>query len=173
DGNSYNDQGNGIIFYQGATDFGSRFPQIRQYTTKPARLAKQGDILLSVRAPVGAINIANNDCCIGRGLVALNSKANTITYLYEAIKTLKQIFDRRNIDGTTFGAIAKDDLFSLNVIDPDNSILDNFHLFVYPMFIRMNILEQENQSLASLRDFLLPMLMNGQVTVKTSKKAKK
>ena len=66
DGSSYNEDGEGIIFYQGSTDFGLRFPDIRQYTTSPSRYANKGDILMSVRAPVGALNIANNDCCIGR-----------------------------------------------------------------------------------------------------------
>lgn len=74
DGTSYNEIGEGVLFYQGSTDFGMRFPSVRQYTTAPSRFAKKGDILMSVRAPVGAVNIANNDCCIGRGLSALNSK---------------------------------------------------------------------------------------------------
>ena len=62
DGSSYNEDGEGIIFYQGSTDFGLRFPDIRQYTTSPSRYANKGDILMSVRAPVGALNIANY-CC--------------------------------------------------------------------------------------------------------------
>ena len=82
DGQSYNDDGDGIIFYQGSTDFGERFPKIRQYTTAPTRFAKKGDLLMSVRAPVGDLNIANNDCCIGRGLSALNSKLGSITHIY-------------------------------------------------------------------------------------------
>ena len=82
DGSSYNEDGEGIIFYQGSTDFGLRFPDIRQYTTSPSRYANKGDILMSVRAPVGALNIANNDCCIGRGLSALSSKIGSMTHLY-------------------------------------------------------------------------------------------
>ena len=62
DGSSYNEDGEGEIFYQGSTDFGIRFPSVRMYTTAPTRFAKQGDILMSVRAPVGAVNIANY-CC--------------------------------------------------------------------------------------------------------------
>ena len=73
DGSSYNEDGEGIIFYQGSTDFGLRFPDIRQYTTSPSRYANKGDILMSVRAPVGALNIANNACCSGRGLSAFSS----------------------------------------------------------------------------------------------------
>jgi len=78
----------------------------------------------------------------------------------------KQIFDRRNVDGTTFGSITKDDLFSLKVIEPKKSILDKFQKTISPAFKKQNQLEQENQHLSSLRDWLLPMLMNGQVTVR-------
>ena len=67
DGSSYNENGEGVIFYQGSTDFGLRFPNIRQYTTAPSRYANKGDILMSVRAPVGALNIANNNCYLSSG----------------------------------------------------------------------------------------------------------
>jgi type I restriction enzyme S subunit len=165
-GESYNEVGEGTIFYQGCTDFGSRFPSIRQYTTEPSRFAKQGDILLSVRAPVGAMNISLTDCCIGRGLAALDSRNNCTPYLYEVLRNLKQVFDRRNTDGTTFGAITKDDLFSLKVINPTDVILESFGQLMNPVFEKQNTIALENQQLATLRDWLLPMLMNGQVTVK-------
>jgi type I restriction enzyme S subunit len=164
-GESYNEEGNGTVFYQGCTDFGNRFPTIRKYTTSPTRFAKQGDILLSVRAPVGTMNIAKEDCCIGRGLASLNSKDNCISYLFGVMVNLKQIFDRRNVNGTTFGSITKDDLFSLKVIKPSKEVLLQFDKIVNPCFEKQNKLEQENIELASLRDWLLPMLMNGQVSV--------
>ena len=164
-GVSYNENEEGIIFFQGCTDFGNRFPSIRQYTTLSTRFAKAGDILLSVRAPVGTLNIANTDCCIGRGLAALNSKDNCISYLYEVMKEFKQIFDRRNVDGTTFGSITKDDLFSLQVVRPDKTVLNKFQTIMHPVFLKLNQIEFENIELVSLRDWLLPMLMNGQVKV--------
>ena len=164
-GESYNEEGEGIIFFQGCTDFGNRFPTIRQYTTKPTRFAKEGDILLSVRAPVGTINIANENCCIGRGLTSLNSKDHCITYLFGVMINLKQTFDRRNVDGTTFGAITKDDLFSLKVVISDKKILKQYQKIVSPSFEKQNKIELENHTLSSLRDWLLPMLMNGQVKV--------
>lgn len=164
-GESYNEEGLGTVFYQGCTDFGNRFPTIRKYTTSPTRFAKQGDILLSVRAPVGTMNIAKENCCIGRGLASLNSKDNCIAYLFGVMVNLKQIFDRRNVDGTTFGSITKDDLFSLNVLKPSNTVLLEFDKIVNPCFQKQNKLEEENIQLSSLRDWLLPMLMNGQVSV--------
>lgn len=166
DGKSYNSNGEGIIFYQGSTDFGIRFPSVRQFTTAPTRFAEKGDILLSVRAPVGTFNIANTNCCIGRGLAAINSKINSICYLYQLIRDLKQVFDRRNVDGTTFGSITKDDLYSLNVIVPKQNILELYQKTIFPTFNKQDAIQQENQRLASLRDWLLPMLMNGQVGFK-------
>lgn len=164
-GESYNEDGEGMIFYQGCTDFGNRFPSVRKFTTQPSRFAKDGDILLSVRAPVGTLNISKEDCCIGRGLAALNSKDNCVAYLFGVMVNLKQIFDRRNVNGTTFGSITKDDLFSLGVIKPLKSILKQFHSSINPTFEKQNKLELENQKLSELRDWLLPMLMNGQVKV--------
>jgi len=103
DGSSYNENGEGVIFYQGSTDFGLRFPKIRQYTTASSRYANKGDILMSVRAPVGALNIANNNCCIGRGLSALSSKIGSMTHLYYLMNDFRLKFERMNSAGTTFG----------------------------------------------------------------------
>lgn len=164
-GESYNDKSEGMIFFQGCTDFGNRFPSIRQFTTQPTRYAKEGDILLSVRAPVGTLNIAKENCCIGRGLAALNSKDNCITFLFGIMINFKQIFDRRNVDGTTFGSITKDDLFSLKVVLPIKDLLKKYHSMLNPTFEKQNKIELENQKLSELRDWLLPMLMNGQVRV--------
>ena len=164
-GESYNEGGEGAIFFQGCTDFGNRFPTVRKFTTQPTRHAKKGDILLSVRAPVGTINLASENCCIGRGLAALNSKDDCITYLFGVLINLKQIFDRRNVDGTTFESINKEDLFSIKVIKPAKEVLRKYQEIINPAFEKQNRNELENQQLSSIRDWLLPMLMNGQVRV--------
>jgi type I restriction enzyme S subunit len=166
EGSSYNSEGIGSIFYQGSTDFGWLFPATRQYTTAPNRMAKKGDILLSVRAPVGDMNIANTDCCIGRGLAALNSKTGSDGFLFYVMKYFKQIFDRRNSEGTTFGSITKNDLHSLKLAYPTADLLEKYDDVVtnYNKMIFERSLE--NEKLIRLRDWLLPMLMNGQVTIK-------
>lgn len=166
EGSSYNEDGEGTIFYQGSTDFGWLFPSTRQYTTAPSRMAKKGDILLSVRAPVGDMNIANTDCCIGRGLAALNSKTGSDGFLFYVMKYFKKIFDRRNSEGTTFGSITKSDLHSLTLAFPTADLLKKYDDVVtnYNKMIFERSLE--NRELISLRDWLLPMLMNGQVTVR-------
>ncbi len=165
DGSSYNEDGEGIIFYQGSTDFGLRFPDIRQYTTLPSRYANKGDILMSVRAPVGALNIANNDCCIGRGLSALSSKIGSMTHLYYLMNDFRLKFEGMNSAGTTFGSITKDELFSLPVVIPTKSVISEFEQVCEPIFDKQMIIGEEINALTKLRDELLPLLMNGQATV--------
>ena len=165
-GESYNEDGIGTLFFQGSTDFGWLFPTPRQYTTSPARMAKKGDILLNVRAPVGDMNIANADCCIGRGLAALNSKSRSDGFLFYVMKYFKQVFDRRNAEGTTFGSMTKDDLHSLQVVCPDPGLLKRYDDIVSEYNKMIFTRSLENQALIKLRDWLLPLLMNGQITVK-------
>ena len=165
DGSSYNEDAEGVIFYQGSTDFGLRFPDIRQYTTSPSRYANKGDILMSVRAPVGALNIANNDCCIGRGLSALSSKIGSITHLYYLMNDFRLKFERMNSVGTTFGSITKDELFNLPVVIPTRSIIAEFEKVCEPIFNKQMIIGEEINALTKQRDELLPLLMNGQATV--------
>ena len=165
DGSSYNETGEGMLFYQGSTDFGIRFPAVRQYTTAPSRFAKKGDILMSVRAPVGSVNIANNDCCIGRGLSALNSKLGSITHLYFILNDLRIAFDQRNTAGTTFGSITKEDLYNLPVIIPSHEAIRAFDQICSPIFGKQMILDEDIETLTKQRNELLPLLMNGQVLV--------
>src|SRR2546426_12766022 len=72
-GTTYNTSGDGLPFFQGKTDFGELYPKIRVFCNRPSRIAEQGDILMSVRAPVGPTNLAKEKCCIGRGLAALRT----------------------------------------------------------------------------------------------------
>ena len=165
DGTSYNEEGVGSIFYQGSTDFGLRFPSVRMFTTSPSRFAKQGDILMSVRAPVGTVNIANTDCCIGRGLSAINPKIGSITYIYYVIHYLKVRFDNLNMAGTTFGSITKEELFNLPVVVPSDNLIERFDSICRPIFDKQMEIGFEIEQLTKLRDELLPLLMNGQVSV--------
>ena len=105
DGSSYNEKQLGIIFFQGRAEFSDRFPKIRLYTSQPKRMAMRNDILMSVRAPVGDINIAHHDCCIGRGLASIRSKYNHQSFLFYTMLNLKKYLDRFNSEGTVFGAI--------------------------------------------------------------------
>ena len=164
-GESYNDTGKGLVFYQGRTDFGLRFPTPRMYTTTPTRFAQKGDILLSVRAPVGDLNFAMENCCIGRGLAALSSKLGSQMHLFYTLSGFQQIFDVMNGNGTTFGSITKDILFDMAVVIPANETLLGFEERVKPIETKIEKCEEEIRELTKLRDWLLPMLMNGQARV--------
>ena len=164
-GTSYNEVGEGMLFFQGSTDFGWRFPVVRQYTTEPSRIAEEDDILLSVRAPVGTLNIADTRCCIGRGLAAINSKVGVNSYIFNVMQDFKKLFDMRNSVGTTFGSITKDDLYSLQLVYPPNELLMKFDQSVKSFDREIKNRSRQNQGLTQLRDWIFAMLMNGQVKV--------
>ena len=119
EGESLNTEEEGIVFYQGKTDFGFRFPTVRQYTTEPKRYAQEKDILMSIRAPVGAVNISTEKCAIGRGLAAIHPKDKKYSYLYYTMIELDFELNKFNDEGTVFGSITKDDLHALAIVDID------------------------------------------------------
>lgn len=164
-GNSYNVIGNGCPFYQGSTDFGIIFPSIRVYTNKPSRYASALDTLLSVRAPVGSLNIAFEDCCIGRGLASIHGKNNNNTFVRYLLKNNRWYFDNINNSGTTFGSITKDYLFEMPIIIPDDKLIALFELQSRLIEQQIYVNEQQTRKLQNLRNWLLPMFMNGQATI--------
>jgi type I restriction enzyme S subunit len=109
-GSSYNEHGEGQPFFQGKTEFGEVHPTVRKYTTAGTKFAKAGDILMSVRAPVGPTNIADIDCVIGRGLAAIRAKSVVSqSYLRWTLKHLEIDIQSKGT-GTTFDAITGETL---------------------------------------------------------------
>ena len=155
DGETYNLDGEGMIFYQGRTDFGRRYPTPRVYTTNPTRYAKEGDVLLSVRAPVGDINIAPHDCCIGRGLASLRSKGGCQSYLFYQLQNLGNVFNVSDDDGTIFGSINKDDLFGIEIIIPSMNEMKDFEKQVSIIDREIGIKDKEISCLTELQSLLL------------------
>lgn len=119
--NYYNIEGNGLPFFQGRTEFGERFPSIRQYTTKVTKKADENSILFTVRAPVGELNITKFKCCIGRGLAAINAKNNEEQeFIYYAIKVNIDAFLARSY-GAVYDAISGPDLRKTKINLPISS----------------------------------------------------
>lgn len=165
DGKTYNEDGIGTVFYQGRAEFGIRFPTRRLFTTDPRRMAKKYDTLMSVRAPVGDTNIANEDCCIGRGLAAIHSKDGHQSFVhYSVLSTSKQL-EVFNGEGTVFGCINKDGLNNLEVLIPSKNDMDKFEKIVASLDADIYNRSEENKKLSNLRDTLLPKLMNGEIEV--------
>ena len=155
DGETYNLNGNGTIFYQGRTDFGRRFPSARVYTTSPTRFAKEGDVLLSVRAPVGDINIAPHNCCIGRGLGSLRCKTDAQGYLYYQLQDLAGVFNVSDDEGTIFGSINKDDLYNIEIVIPKNEDISLFESQVSIIDSDIKLRDSEINKLTELQSLLL------------------
>ena len=107
-GESYNELGEGMPFYQGIRDFGRRFPGHRVWTTRVIRRAKDNDTLVSVRAPVGRLNRSREVCCIGRGVAAVSS--NSPSTAFYALRAADAVWEPFQHEGTVFGAINKADL---------------------------------------------------------------
>ena len=164
-GSSYNEDGIGTVFYQGRTDFGFRFPTRRLYTTEPKKIAAKKDVLLSVRAPVGDINVANESCCIGRGLSALRSLYNTPSFLYYTMVSLRPRLDQFNGEGTVFGSVSQDSLNNLPIYIPPVDQIASFEATVAPLDAMIMNNNEEIMRLTELRDYLLPRLLNGQISI--------
>jgi type I restriction enzyme S subunit len=164
-GSSYNEKGEGVIFYQGRTEFGFRYPSVRLYTTEPKRFAEPLSTLLSVRAPVGDINVATERCCIGRGLASIKSNNNCHSYIFYLLQSMKRRFDVYNGEGTVFGSINKDTLNGLKIFIPNNTIISDFEEIVEEIDKKILESHQESSRLSALCDTLLPKLMSGEIKV--------
>lgn len=108
DSSSYNDTGDGIPFFQGNADFGEVHPNIRVWCNAPTKIAHPGEILISVRAPIGAMNIADCECCIGRGLASISADEAVCTtkYLWYGISSKIEELNAKGT-GSTFKAVNK------------------------------------------------------------------
>ena len=164
-GDTYNEHGIGTVFFQGRAEFGFRFPQRRLYTTDPKRMAQVNDVLLSVRAPVGDLNVAFEPCCIGRGLSAIHSKDNHQSFVLYTVFSLRHKLDMFNGEGTVFGSINRDSLNSMEIILPPMDVVDQFENTVSPMDFTIRNNFKEISRLEKIRDNLLPLLLSGELDV--------
>ncbi|ATC81453.1 restriction endonuclease subunit S [Pseudoalteromonas agarivorans] len=114
---TYNFEREGLPFFQGKTDFGTHRPKVRVWCNNPTKIAKKNSILFSVRAPVGEVNITDNDCCIGRGLAGIIGKTIDQSYLYQNIQFLKKMFILL-AQGSTFEAVNGSELKEFPLILP-------------------------------------------------------
>ncbi len=166
-GDSFNEEGVGIPMYQGNADFGFRFPTKRVFTTQPTRFAEPNDTLISVRAPVGAQNMATEKCCIGRGVAAFRYKGNPsyYSYTYYKLKSLLEEIKQFNDYGTVFGSISKSDFENLDIVIPDDETIKMFQSQVKVIDDKIINNNNEIQTLAQTRDGLLPRLMGGELKI--------
>ena len=164
-GETYNESGDGVVFYQGNRDFGFRFPLPRVYCTAPTRIADAGDVLISVRAPVGALNITLERCAIGRGVAALRMKQYSNGFLFYFLSTRQDLWDRFNSEGTVFGCLNKTEFHKIVLPIPTDVVMRQFDMVVKPIEATIRKNELETRALGNIRDSLLPRLMSGKIRV--------
>lgn len=160
----YNEVGNGLPFHQGVGTYGERFPRTITYCSEDGRRAHKGDILFSVRAPVGRLNIADREMIIGRGLAALRHKKEFNSYLYYLLKTA---FANEDIigNGSIFNSVGKDELAKFPIFEPEPSLVERFDAIASKMDEQITVLIHAIECLKSSRDLLLPRLISGKLSV--------
>ena len=160
----YNEVGDGEPFHQGVTNFGDRFPTDRLFCTAEGRIAEAGDILFSVRAPVGRMNIANKRIILGRGLSAIRYNQGSQAFLWEQ---LRNRFTRDDMmgNGAIFASVTKDDMQGIELVCPPPSVIEAATNHFEPLHSEIATLSQQVQNLRRTRDLLLPRLLSGQVAV--------
>jgi type I restriction enzyme S subunit len=164
----YNENGEGLPFFQGKTDFGALYPSLRVYCTKPKKIAEQNDILLSVRAPVGPTNLSPGTVCIGRGLTAIRPKSMTnykyILYFFKSIE--KKLMASGT--GTTFKAITQDDIKKIKVPLPSITEQERIVAKIEELFSELDkgveVLQKTKAQLKVYRQAVLKDAFEGKFT---------
>ena len=153
DSSSYNDEGNGTPFFQGKGDYGDKYTVVKHYTTSPKKIAKKDSVLMSVRAPVGPVNIANTDCCIGRGLCSIDAIEGQTNneFIYNALNAMQDEISGKG-NGSTFKAINKDDVYKLQIPSAPIDEQNDFSNFVKLIDKSKFIVQKEIKDLQELLD---------------------
>ena len=117
-GDTYNNQGNGMPFLQGNRTFGDRYPVFDTWTTSPTKIAEAGDVIMSVRAPVGDLNITPVKMCLGRGVCSIRAKNGCQDFIYYLMKhSMSQLLSKES--GTVLGSVNRNDINGLDINVPE------------------------------------------------------
>jgi type I restriction enzyme S subunit len=163
----YNKIGEGQPFHQGVTDFGDRFPTDRLFCTVESRVAETGDILFSVRAPVGRMNIADKKNIIGRGLSAIRHKDGQQAFLWEQLRNRFTEDDMMG-GGSIFAAVTKNDMQAIELVWPTDAAVRSATSHFDPIHEEIATLTKQIRNLRRTRDLLLPRLLSGQIGLDVS-----
>lgn len=161
---TYNEVGDGLSFFQGNLDFGDMHPRVRMFCSRPAKISEANDILVSVRAPVGELNIADRKCCIGRGLAALRvEKGNSEDYIYYLMRhSVKRLVGQ----GSTFTAVSKKDLTDFKIPLPPPSEQHKIAEILSSVDEKIEKEKQTKEQLEKLKQGLMQTLLTGKVRVR-------
>lgn len=161
----YNTEGIGVPFHQGVTDYGRHFPTSRKYCSVDGRRALDGDVLISVRAPVGRLNIAAHDLVIGRGLAAARSRTGRQALLFRALTDVAFAEEDSMGGGTIYKAIGKKELEQVQMVCAPPRLEVEAEALLTDNLALIRALTFENRALVSSRDLLLPKLVTGKIEI--------
>ncbi len=163
--NNYNLDNQGLPFHQGVADFGYKYPIDRVYSTAGNKYAERGDLLFSVRAPVGRMNIANKKIILGRGLSAIRHKEGFQSFL---CLTISNKFTEKDMigNGAIYKSVNKAELEGLKFVVPTPDILECFDNIESTYFLDIEKMSSINMVLSKTRDLLIPQLVTGKRTLK-------
>jgi len=165
---TYNTEGKGLPFLQGSAEFGYIFPSPTLFCSSPIKIAKKGSILISVRAPVGDLNIANAEICIGRGLAAIIPTPKVSKwYLFYTLMILRAII-KRLASGSTFEAITKEQLETLKIPLPPLEEQKKIAQILLSVDKKLEIEQKEKGKLERIKRALMDILLTGKVRVRSS-----
>lgn len=160
----FNEDGIGIPFHQGVSTYGHLLPEHRTFSTVGSRMAERWDVLCSVRAPVGRLNLADQALIVGRGLAAIRRLDGYVALLLEQLRIALGAEDSLG-GGTIFKAINKHELAGLMVLEPSARCRDQFERVARPILEQRVALTYANRTLARTRDLLLPRLVTGRLDI--------
>jgi len=159
---TYNNDGKGIPFLQGKAEFGPFYPRHIKFTTSPLKIAESGSILISVRAPVGDVNIANINYCIGRGLASISVRKGSNIFLFYLLKYFKQNIEKEGT-GSTFKAINKNKLENFKIPFPSLEEQKKIAEILGVADAKIEAEVQKREQLQMLKKGLMQDLLTGRV----------
>lgn len=163
--NSYNEEGEGLPFYQGKTEFGYMYPEAKKWCTEPTKVAETFDVLISVRAPVGTVNICEEKSCIGRGLGAVRETTNSYyKFIYYLLDNSQAKLNEVG-QGSTFTAINSNDLASLKIAVPQIEEQYKIADILSALDNRILLYTDQKSDYTQLKEGLMQQLLTGKVRV--------
>jgi len=166
-GKTYNNDGKGIPFLQGKAEFGPFYPRHIKFTTSPLKIAESGSILISVRAPVGDVNIANINYCIGRGLASISVRKGSNIFLFYLLKYFKQIIEKEGT-GSTFKAINKNRLENVKIPWPPLEEQPKIASILSTVDEKLENLKRERTKLERIKQWFMEELLSGRIRVRVA-----
>lgn len=164
--NSYNESKIGLPFYQGKSEFGKRYPTPVKWCSEPTKIAEKNDILISVRAPVGEVNICQETSCIGRGVGAIRAtKESSNLFLYYSLQLAKEALNKMS-QGSTFTAINGAELKNVPLAVPTKVEQQKIASILSTVDEQIDVYEQEKAKYEELKKGLMQQLLTGQIRVK-------